>query len=78
LVKHTPNIILIKPVKGIQTKRKQHMSEQKKSRRDEPRILVYVRPDLYKKFKIYCIQNDIKIQSLFDQFIVDYCSKIEA
>jgi hypothetical protein len=54
------------------------MSEQKKSRRDEPRILVYVRPDLYKKFKIYCIQNDIKIQSLFDQFIVDYCSKIEA
>jgi len=52
------------------------MSEPKKSRRDEPRILVYVRPDLYKKFRIHCIQNDIKVQSVFDDFMLDYCSKI--
>jgi len=53
------------------------MTEQKKSRRDDPRMLVYVRPDLYKKFRIHCIKNDIKVQSLFDQFFEQYCEQIE-
>jgi len=50
---------------------------EKKFRKDQPRILVYIPNHLYKKFKIHCIQNDISQQDLFESFVADFCSKIE-
>lgn len=51
--------------------------EKTKSRRTQPRILIYIPIDLFKKFKIYCIKNDISQQDLFESFVADFCSKIE-
>lgn len=49
----------------------------RKPRKEQPRILIYVDPVLFKKFKIHCIKNDISQQDIFDKFLNEYCSKIE-
>ena len=49
------------------------MKEKKEARRAQPRALIYLPTDLYKKFKIYCIKNDIAQQDLFEQFVRDFC-----
>jgi hypothetical protein len=52
------------------------MTETKKFRKDQPRILVYIPNHLYKKFKIHCIQNEISQQKLFENFIENYVNTV--
>lgn len=53
------------------------MTDKKEARRAQPRVLIYLPTDLFKKFKIHCIKNDVSQQDLFEQFVRDFCSKIE-